>query len=112
MKSFKFLNPPLLKAHDGGNIYCDDIFYSVNKEAYTSFTGRIIPKYTIVLRTVSSKFRNKFVPDHDLLWYFRSKSNAEWVTKHWMREDEQIENRLSGGEILNTISDITITFSR
>lgn len=110
MKTFKFLNPPLLQAHDGGDIYCDDTFYSVNKRDYTSVSGRIIPKYTIVLRTVSSKFRNKFVPDHDLLWYFRVKSNAEWLIEHWKREDRK--KTLSSGEHWNGVSDIIITFTR
>jgi hypothetical protein len=29
-----------------------------------------------------------------VLWYFRSKSNAEWMVEHWKREDTEQNNRL------------------
>jgi hypothetical protein len=91
MKPFKFLVNPLLTAHDGGEIYCGDIFYSMNKEDLPSVvSGRIIPKYSIVMRCIHPIYRDKFKPDHDTLWYFRSKVNAEWIRDIWKRQDRKI----------------------
>lgn len=32
MRPFKFLVNPILTTHDGGDIYCGQIFYTMNKE--------------------------------------------------------------------------------
>ena len=90
MTPFKFLsNDILLKSHDGHFIRCDDWFYSVNKENMISpRSGRKIPKYTIVTRIIDKRFRFKFKPDHELLWYFKSKENAYWLIDIWKRQDE------------------------
>jgi len=89
MTPFKFLtNLFLLKSHDGHSIYCDEFFYTVNKEKMISpRTGKVIPKYTIVTRIVDKRFRTKFKPDHELLWYFKSKPNAYWLIDIWKRQD-------------------------
>jgi hypothetical protein len=85
VKPFKFLRTPLFTAHDGGEIYAGDVFYTMNKEVM----GDSIPKYTIVRRCVHSKFANRFKPDHQVLWYFRSKNNAEWLREIWKRQDRE-----------------------
>ena len=106
MRPFKFLRCPLTEAHDGGLIFAGEEFYTMNKEEMVSISGRILPKYIIVKRMVSKKFETKFKPDHEVLWYFRSKSNAEWLKTIWTQED----NRLSGGEAFRRMSDMLITF--
>lgn len=89
IKPFKFLSTVLLKSHDGHNIYADEWFYTVNKEQMISPRfGRVIPKYTIVQRIVVGKFKYRFKPDHDVLWYFKSRHNAEWLIDVWKRYDE------------------------
>jgi|LauGreDrversion4_2_1035121.scaffolds.fasta_scaffold2344892_1 hypothetical protein len=105
MQKFKFLRDPLLFAHDGGEIYSGEYFYSMNKEDMESVIrpGRIIPKYTIVTRCIHPIYKDKFKPDHELLWYFRSKINAERLREIWIGQDQQ--------SFYNT-ADITITFSR
>lgn len=108
MLEFKFFNRAIVKSHDGGYIHCDEFFYTVNKEKMISPRyNRIIPKYTIVTRYVHNKFKNKFKPDHEALWYFRSKENAYWLIEQWKRQD-QIEI----GKHFHTIADHTITFNR
>lgn len=109
MKPFKFFQKkPLLEAHDGGYIYAGELFYTMNKEEYMGVSGRMIEKYTIVRRYVAKKNENIFKPDNKLLWYFKSKKNAEYLRDIWEREDRMTE----GGEIFNNQSDITITFNR
>lgn len=105
MQKFKFLRDPLLFAHDGGEIYSGEYFYSMNKEDMESVIrpGRIIPKYTIVTRCIHPIYKDKFKPDHELLWYFRSKINAERLREIWIGQDQQEFHRNA---------DITITFSR
>lgn len=83
MKSFKFLRTPLFTAHDGGEVYPGDYFYTMNKEAM----GETIPKYTIVSRCIHPKFAYTWKPDHDKLWYFRSMSNAVYLRDIWVRQD-------------------------
>jgi hypothetical protein len=90
MKTFKFLRTPLFTAHDGGDIYPGEYFYTMNKEVM----GKSIPKYTIVRRCIHPKFANRFKPDHEALWYFRSKNNAEYLKGIWEREDRIL---ISGG---------------
>jgi hypothetical protein len=106
LRPFKFLRCPLTETHDGGLIYAGDIFYTMNKVEIVSVSGRIIPKYVIVRRCIPKKFQEKFKPDHEVLWYFRSRSNAEWLKTIWTRED----NQLSGGEAFHRMSDMLITF--
>lgn len=108
MKPFKFLKNPIATAHDGGYIYAGETFYTMNKEEFSSITGRMIPKYTIVRRYVGNKFATVFKPDYDSLWYFRSEMNAEYLRDIWERQDRMTE----GGEIFHNQSDITITFNR
>jgi hypothetical protein len=89
IKPFKFLRNPLLHTHDGHLIFVGDVFYSVNKEDIVSFKGNIVKKYTICTRQIQTKHKDIFKPDHDLLWYFKSKSNAEWLIDVWKRQDTQ-----------------------
>ena len=95
MKPFKFLNCPIAIAHDGGNIFAGEVFYTMNKEEFPSISGRPIPKYTIVRRTVTKKFEEVFTPDYNRLWYFRSEQNAEYLKEIWIRQDKQ-----NSGEII------------
>jgi hypothetical protein len=92
MKDFKFLKNPLIHTHDGEQIYAGDVFYSMNKEDMESVLrpGTFIPKYTIVRRRVDPKYKDVFKPDHEVLWYFRSKNNAEWLKEVWIRQDERV----------------------
>lgn len=110
MTPFKFLRNPIIKAHDGGNIYAGETFFTMNKEEYESVRpGRIIAKYTIVRRYVPKKYQDVFKPDYNALWYFRSKQNAEYLRTLWENDDRIQE---ADGEIFHRQSDITLTFSR
>jgi hypothetical protein len=106
MRPFKFFRTPLLTTHDGGDVYCGQYFYSMNKEDIV-LPGKTTPKYSIVQRCIHPIYKDKFKPDHDLLWYFRSKHNAEYLRDIWIRQDNE-----SGGEVFNRLSDMTITFNR
>lgn len=89
MTPFKFLETHLLKTHDGHYINADEWFYSVNKEPITSpRTGKVIPKYTIVQRIVPIQLKHKFKPDHELLWYFKSRQSAYWLIDIWKGMDK------------------------
>ena len=103
IKPFKFLQSPLLYSHEGNPIFVGDVFYSVNKEDIVSFKGNIVKKYTICTRQIQPKHKDIFKPDHDLLWYFKSKSNAEWLIDIWKRDD---------GILFYNTADITLTFTR
>lgn len=97
-----------MEAHDGGLIYCGQEFFTMNKEDFPSIKpGRIIPKYTIVRRIVSPQFQKTFKPDHEGLWYFRSRENAEYLKRIWERDD-----MTGGGETFHNDSDITVRFNR
>ncbi len=91
MNSFKFLRNPIAKAHDGGYIYVDEYFYTMNKEEIVRYTymgeRKVTPKYSIVTRFVSKVHEDRFKPDYDELWYFRSISNAEYMKTLWERQD-------------------------
>lgn len=89
MKSFKFFSTVLVKSHDGHDINVDEWFYTVNKERMTSPSGKVIPKYTIVTRIVDKRLKFKFKPDHEALWYFKSKENAYWCIDIWRRQDKE-----------------------
>ena len=110
MKPFKFLRSPLFTAHDGGDVYAGEYFYSMNKEEMESVTrpGEMIPKYTIVRRCVHPIYKDVFKPDHTKLWYFKSESNAEYLKDIWEWQD----NQTNGGEIFNEQADIRISFNR
>ena len=109
MRPFKFLRNPIAIAHDGGDIYAGEVFYTMNKEDMESIKpGRIIPKYTIVRRMVGKKYEDVFKPDYNSLWYFRSESNAEYLKDIWEWQD----NQTNGGEIFNHQADIRIRFNR
>ena len=75
----------------------------MNKEDIVSFKGNIVKKYTICTRQIQPKHKDIFKPDHDLLWYFKSKSNAEWLIDIWKRDD---------GILFYNTADITLTFTR
>jgi hypothetical protein len=80
ISNFKFLKKPLLLDYRGDPIYVGEFFHSVNKEDMESLTrpGKIIPKYTIVTRCIQPIHKDKFKPDHKVLWYFKSKAFAEF----------------------------------
>ena len=90
MQEFKFLSPPIIKAHDGGYIYTNQIFYSMNKHEIKSMISEhsYTEKYTIVTRLIEEKHRDKFKPDYEALWYFRSKMNAIYLRGIWKKQDE------------------------
>lgn len=115
VSQFKFLRCPIATAHDGGVIYVGEYFYTMNKEEFPSVSGVAIPKYTIVTRWVHPKNEDKFKPDYEVLWYFRSKQNAEYLKRLWEDEDEYVRLhdsniRTGGGERIYHESDFTITF--
>ena len=89
MKPFKFFKNPIAVAHDGGEIYAGETFYTMNKEEFLGVSGRMIPKYTIVRRYVGKKYETVFKPDYNTLWYFRSEMNAEYLRDIWERQDNQ-----------------------
>ena len=89
IKPFKFFKNPLLYSQEEQPIFADEWFYSVNKESMTSpRSNKIIPKYTIVTRIILERFRHKYKPDHEALWYFKSKENAYRFIEKWKRYDE------------------------
>ncbi len=107
MKPFKFLRVPIAIAHDGGYIYPEQYFYTMNKEEVVryGFGERYVvtPKYTIVTRFLPKIYEDKFKPDYDTLWYFRSKQNAEYLKRIWEQQD---------GQVFSEQADITLTFNR
>ena len=106
IRPFKFLRSPIIKAHDGGYIYPGEYFYSMNKEEIVKYTytgeRKVTFKYTIVTRCIHPIYKDRFKPDYEVLWYFRSKHNAEYLRGIWMKQD--------GGEVFHRTSDITISF--
>lgn len=108
MNNFKFLAPaPLVHSHDGYPIYAGDLFYTVAKHdfdvTYGDGTEKTIPKYNIAMRFVDKRDKDRFIPDHNRLWYFKSKSNAEWLIEHWKSDD---------GIAFHRNADILITMQR
>lgn len=112
MREFKFLKNPIAKAHDGGYIYAGQWFYTMNKEEIVRYTymgeRKVTPKYTIVTRFISKVHEDRFKPDYDELWYFRSKYNAEYLKTLWENDDRIQE----AGEIFYKQSDILVRFNR
>jgi len=84
--TFKFLNYPIVKSHEGIDIFAGEEFYTVNKEDIHT-ARKTTKKYTIVARCVSEEAKHKFKPDTELLWYFKSKSAAEWYVAIWKAQD-------------------------
>ena len=110
IKPFNFLRCPLLRTHDGHDLYPGEYFYSMNKEEMESVTrpGEMIPKYTIVQRCIHPIYKDVFKPDHTKLWYFKSKSNAEYLKRIWERDDRMT----LGGEVFHRQSNTTIRYDR
>lgn len=112
MKDFKFLHNPIATAHDGGDIYAGQTFYTMNKEEMVRYTymgeRKVTPKYSIVNRYIPRIYEDKFKPDYETLWYFRSKQNAEYLKTLWEREDQSLKT----GEIFHQQADISIRFNR
>ena len=106
IKPFKFLRSPLLRTHDGHDLYPGEYFYRMNKEHIVT-DRKVILKYTIVQRRIHPIYKDKFKPDPEVLWYFKSKSNAEWLKNVWIRQDNE-----SVGEVFHRQSNITITYDR
>ena len=107
MKPFKFFRSPIAIAHDGGYIYPEQYFYTMNKEEIVNYTfmgeRKVTPKYSIVTRFLPKIYEDKFKPDYDTLWYFRSRQNAEYLKRIWEQED---------GQVFSEQADIMVTFSR
>lgn len=87
MRPFKFFVSPLFTAHDGGDVYPGERFYTVLKENYIDSRERTHLKYKIIERSISMKNRFKFKVNNDMVWYFRSKNNAEYLIREWKRQD-------------------------
>lgn len=98
MEKFKFLRSPLLHSHEQKSIYVGEMFFSVAKESYwvTWPSGKRTKtkKYSIALRYISPKDRDRFRPNHELFWYFKHKSTAEFYVGIWKRQDKAINNIL------------------
>ena len=83
MKQFKFLGkPPIAKTNNGESIYVEEYFYTMNKEEMIHAHNKIgkisvTPKYTIVQRFIPKKYEDVFKPNYNLLWYFKTKEEAE-----------------------------------
>ena len=75
MKSFRFFQRGLTVAHDCGWIVCNEWFYTVAKKdywfTYPSGKRKLTRKYSIAPRYIASSYKDKFVPDHELLWYWK-----------------------------------------
>ena len=107
MKPFKFFRSPIAIAHDGGYIFPEEYFYTMNKVKLTHnhLRGKIsiTPKYTIVTRFLPKIYEDKFKPDYDTLWYFRSRQNAEYLKSIWEEQD---------GKVFSEQAEVMITFNR
>lgn len=108
VRPFKFLNNPIAYSYTKNPIFAGEIFYSMNKEVITSIGGRIIPKYSIVMRTVPYRYEFKYKPDYNTLFYFNTREEAEFIKERLIHWDEHVK----GGEIFNEQSDMTITYNR
>lgn len=111
MKTFKFLRCPLLRTHDGKDIYSGTYFYSMNKQDII-LPNKITPKYTIVTRCIHPIFEDKFKPDYDTLLYFSTKESAEFHKSRLIHWDEHVVRSRETGEEFHRQADITLTFRR
>ena len=108
MKPFKFFHNPITYTTFGNiPIFAGEFFYTMNKEEIESISGRILPKHIIVKRYVAKKFEEKFKPDHNVLFYFKTRESAEFYKGRLTHWDEHVV-----GEVFNEQSDIRITFER
>ena len=64
----------------------------VEKDYWVTFPNggkrRQVKKYSMATRFVDSNYKDVFKPDHDTLWYFRSKESAEWLIGLWKKQDK------------------------
>ena len=94
MKLFKFFRSPIAIAHEGGYIYAEQYFYTMNKEelAHTHQDGKIsvTPKYSIVTRFLPKIYEKKFKPDYDTLLYFKTMESAEFYKSRLEHWDEHV----------------------
>lgn len=93
MNEFKFFqSKPLIVDYEGECIYDGEVFYSMNKRDLLTYTRSepvvLQPKYTIVRRTVSKEYQNKFEPNHNSEWYFKTREVAEYYKTMWEWEDK------------------------
>ena len=88
IKPFKFLIHPLMYSHENQPIFAGEIFYAVPKLDLELLNGGVLKKYKITMRFVHKKNRDLFKPDHEKLWYFKHKQNAEWLIDIWKGQDK------------------------
>ena len=116
MRPFKFLRSPIATACDGGYIYAEKYFYTMNKVelTHTHQDGRIsiTPKYSIVTRFLPKIYENKFKPDYSRLLYFRTKESAEFHKGRLIHWDEHVVRSREIGEEFHRQAEHTITFQR
>jgi hypothetical protein len=94
VKPFKFFKSPIVISTYGKEpIFADEEFYTMNKEEILSISGRVLPKYIIVKRHVSKKYQDKFRPDHEVLDYFKTREEAEFIRARLIHFDEYVVNR-------------------
>ena len=94
MRKFKFFDNVLAYSTFGNiPIYAGEVFYTMNKEEIVSVSGRVLPKHIIVHRYVSKKFEDKFKPDYNVLYYFKTRESAEFCKERLTHWEEHIENR-------------------
>ena len=94
MRSFKFFERGMVEAHDGGWIMFSEWFYTVAKEDYWityphSGKRKMVKKYSMAPRYIGARYKDKFRPDHEKLWYFRSEQNAKYLINIWKRQDNE-----------------------
>ena len=114
MRSFKFFNNYLTKAHDGGWIIPNEWFYTVAKMdywlTYPSGKRKLTKKYSIAPRYIATRYKDKFKPDHELFWYFRSEENAKWLVNLWKRQDDFVANLY--GDLINATQELNFKITR
>ena len=111
MKPFKFLRNPLLRTHDGKDIYTGVYFYSMNREDII-LPNKITPKYTIVQRCIHPIYKDKFKPDYKTLLYFSTRESAEFHKTRLIHWDEHVVRSREIGEEFHRQAEHTITFNR
>jgi hypothetical protein len=92
MRPFKFLTNPIAYTYNNEQIWAGEIFYTMNKEEIISISGEVLPKYIIIKRYVSKTHQDRFKPDYDKLFYFKSRYDAEMLKEGLIRWDEELEN--------------------
>jgi hypothetical protein len=89
IKPFKFLQCHLLMySHEHKPIYAGEIFYAVPKLDLDLLNGGKLEKYKITMRFVHKQNKDIYKPDHEKLWYFKTKETAEFYVGHWKRQDD------------------------